>query len=99
MTHYGLATVIFDGYGIPSIKDNTHQRRGMNVHRVVHFSADTEFIGKKEQFLSRASNKERLISAQLKNRECNVINIPGDACCCQPTPPCLLGGGGGVRFR
>ena len=94
--HYGLATVVFDGYGGPSIKDNTHQRRGMNVHRVVHFSADTEFIGKKEQFLSRASNKERFISAQLRNRDCNVINIPGDACYCQPTPPCLLGG---VRVR
>ena len=27
--HYGLATVVFDGYGEgPSIKDNTHQRRG-----------------------------------------------------------------------
>ena len=47
--HYGLATVAFDGYGDPSIKDNTHQRRGMNVH----FSADVEFIGKNEQFLSR----------------------------------------------
>ena len=36
--HYGLATMVFDGYGAPSIKDNTHQRRSMNVHRVVHFS-------------------------------------------------------------
>ena len=27
--HYGQATVVFDGYGEgPSIKDNTHQRRG-----------------------------------------------------------------------
>ena len=77
--HYGLATVIYDGYGGMSIKDNTHQRRGMNVHPVVHFTADTEFIGKKEQFLSRASNKERLVSAQLRNRGCNVINVPGDA--------------------
>ena len=76
---YGLATMVFDGYGCPSIKDNTHQRRGMNVHRVVHFTADTEFIGKKEQFLFRASNKERFISAQLRNRDCNVINIPGNA--------------------
>ena len=79
---YGLATVVFDGYGGPSIKDNTHQRRGMNVHPVVHFTGDTEFIGKKEQFLSRASNKEgliSLISAQLSNRGCYVINAPGDA--------------------
>ena len=48
----------------------------MNVHPLVHFTADTEFIGKKEQFLS---NKERLISAQLRNRRCNEINVPGDA--------------------
>ena len=77
--HYGLATMVFGKYGGQSIKDNIHQRRGMNVHPVVHFIADTEFIGKKEQFLSRASNKERLISAQLRSRGCNVINVPGDA--------------------
>ena len=71
--------MVFDGYGGQSIKDNTHQRRGMNVHPVVHFTADTEFIRQKEQFLSRASNKERLISAQLRNRGCNVINVPCDA--------------------
>ena len=77
--HYNLATVVFNGYGGQSIKDITHQRRAMNVHPVVHFTADTEFIGKKEQFLSRASNKGRLISAQLRNRGCNVINVSGDA--------------------
>ena len=79
--HYGLATVVFDGYGGPSNKDNNHQRCGMNVYPVVHFTADTEFIRKKEPFLSRASNKERFISAQLRNRGCNVINVPGDANC------------------
>ena len=51
----------------------------MNVHPVVHFNADTEFFGKKEQLLYPPSNKERLISAQLRNRGCNVINVPGDA--------------------
>ena len=80
MRHYGLATVVFNGYGGQSIKDNTYQRRDMNVYPVVHFTADTEFIGKwSMQFLSRASNKERLISAQLRNKSCNVINVPGDA--------------------
>ena len=44
--HYGLATIVFDGYSGPSIKDNTHQRSGMNVHPVIHFSADTEFMEK-----------------------------------------------------
>ena len=61
------------------IKDNTHQRRGMKVDPVVHLTADTEFIRKKEQFLSPASNKERLISVHLRSRGCNVINVPGDA--------------------
>ena len=52
--HYGLSTVVFDGYeGGPSIKDNTHQRRGHNIHPVVSFTAETEFSGKKENFLSR----------------------------------------------
>jgi len=81
---YGLATVVFDGYGQgPSIKDNTHQRRvGSKVHPVVSFTSETEFIGKKEEFLSRDTNKQRfinLISAELRVRGCNVINSPGDA--------------------
>ena len=77
--HYGLEPVVFDGYGGLSIKDNTHQRRGMNVNPVVHFTEGTEFIGKKERFLSRASNKKGLIfliSAQLRKRGCNVSNAP-----------------------
>ena len=40
--HYGQATVVFDGYGEgPSIKDNTHQRRGKNIHPLVNFKSDT----------------------------------------------------------
>ena len=50
--HYGPATtVVFDGYEEgPSIKDNTHQRRGRNMHPVVSFTAETELSGKKEEF-------------------------------------------------
>ena len=44
--HSGLATVVFD-----MMVRNTHKRHGMNVHPVVHFTTDTEFIRKKEQFL------------------------------------------------
>ena len=81
---YGVATVVFDGYtGGPSIKDNTHQRRlGQKVHPVVSFTAETEFAGKKEEFLSRDSNKQGLIdliSGELRKRGCHVINSPGDA--------------------
>ena len=81
--HYGLATVVFDGYGeCPSIKDNTHQRRGQNTHPVVNFTADMEFSGKNENFLSRDKNKEgmiTLISTELTKRGCRVIQASGDA--------------------
>ena len=81
--HYGSATVVFDGYGGgPSIKDNTHQRRGrQNVHPVVNFTAETEFLGKKYDFLSRDCNKQGLIniiSDELRKNNCNVINASGD---------------------
>ena len=42
-------------------KENTHQRRGRNMHTVVSFTADAEFSGKKEEFVSRDANKQRLI--------------------------------------
>ncbi|KAK4298605.1 hypothetical protein Pmani_008001 [Petrolisthes manimaculis] len=82
--HYGSATtVVFDGYEEgPSIKDNTHQRRGHNSHPIVHFTADTEFSGKKEKFLSRDFNKQTLIKmiiAELRRSGCDVVNAPGDA--------------------
>ena len=83
--HYGLATVVFDGYGGgPSIKDNTHKRRGQNTHPIVHFTEETEFSGrpKKDDFLSRDKNKEgliALISSEMRKKGCNVINAPGDA--------------------
>ena len=55
--HYGQATVVFDDYGeSPSVKDNTHQRRGKYLHPVVSFTTETEFSGRKEDFLSREKN-------------------------------------------
>lgn len=82
--HYGSSTtVVFDGYdGGPTIKDNTHQRRRHNNHPVVSFTAETNFSGKKEEFLSRDINKQRLIqiiSGELKERGCTVINATADA--------------------
>lgn len=82
--HYGsTATIVFDGYEEgPSIKDNTHLRRGHGIQPVVNFITDTQFSGKKENFLSRDSNKQsliRLVSAELRNRGCTVVNAPGDA--------------------
>lgn len=82
--HYGSATtIVFDGYMEgPSIKDNTHQRRGHNVYPVVSFTAETEFSGKKEQFLSKGVNKQRLIhmvSDEMRKKDFTVVNATGDA--------------------
>ena len=80
--HYGKATIVFDGYSEgPSIKDNTHQRRGQNTHPIVSFNAKTEFVGKKD-FLSRPCNKQGLIdlvTEELQMKDCKVINASGDA--------------------
>ena len=31
----------------PTIKDNTHQRRGENIHPIISFTAETKFAGKR----------------------------------------------------
>jgi hypothetical protein len=81
--HYGQATVVFDGYGEgPSIKDNTHHRRGNYMHPIVSFTPETEFSGKKDDFLACNQNKANiiaLISTALTKRGCHVIQSPGDA--------------------
>ncbi|KAG1659992.1 Ester hydrolase C11orf54 [Nymphon striatum] len=81
---YGSATVVFDGYlAGPSIKDSTHQRRGQaTIHPIVNFTGETEFEGKKEEFLSRGSNKQHLISLisdELERVGCTVTQAEGDA--------------------
>jgi hypothetical protein len=48
---------------------------------IVSFTTETEFSGKKEDFLSHDKNKAdmiALISTALTNRGCNVIQLPGD---------------------
>ena len=81
--HYGKATVVFDGYSEgPSIKDNTHQRRGENTHPIINFNAETVFMGRKDEFLSRSCNKQgliNLITKQMKKKGCTVFNTTGDA--------------------
>lgn len=79
---YGSGTtVVFDGYEEgPNIKDSMYLRRGQNIYPVVSFTADTELSGKKEEFLSRDVNKQRLIclvSDELRRRGCIVINAVG----------------------
>ena len=82
--HYGAAIVVFDGYGTgPSIKDNTHQRREININYPgVNFTSETEFEGKQVEFLSKGSNKRQLIiliSDELRKVGCMVIQAEGDA--------------------
>ena len=56
----GKATIVFDGYeGGPSIKDNTHQRRGKNTNPVINFTPETEFTSEKDVFLPRDYNKQK----------------------------------------
>ena len=52
------------------------------MHHVVSFTAQTELSGKKEEFLLRDTNKQRLIqmiSDQVSERDCIVVNAHGDA--------------------
>ena len=52
------------------------------MHPVVSFTAETEFSGKKEDFLSRDEKKAdmiALISTALTEKGCHVIQSPGDA--------------------
>jgi len=70
-------TVVFDGYDEgPSIKDNTHERRGQNIHPIVSFTTETEFSGKKAAFLSKDVNKQRLISSTHHYADCRRYISP-----------------------
>jgi len=81
--NYGKATVVFDGYSEgPSIKDNMHQRYAENNHPIVNFNAETKFVGRKDDFFSRSSDKQGLINLmteELEKKGCTVINASGDA--------------------
>ena len=83
ISHYGEPTVAFDGYSEgPSIKDDTHQRRGENTDTIVIFNADTEFVGRKDDYLSRSCNKQGLVNLmteELEKKGCTVINASRDA--------------------
>ena len=84
VANYGLSTVVFDGYNNgPSIKDNTHQRRGCKiVYPEVDVAMDTVFEGRKKHFWSTNSNKQSffdIISNELRRKGCRVINLPKNA--------------------
>ena len=58
-----------------TIKDDTHQRIAHNIHTVISFTTETDFSGKKEEFLSIDTTKQRvipMISDELRERECHT---------------------------
>lgn len=81
--NYGTATVVFDGYqDTPTTKDSTHQSRQQRNHPLVSVTSGAMFNGKKDDFMSRGSNKQALIdliSTRLREKGCNVVNCAGDA--------------------
>ena len=60
-----------------------HLRRQSNkTSNEIKFNTNTNFLGKQEDFLRNASNKERLIaliSSEFKNEGCTPIVCDGDA--------------------
>ena len=74
---------MFDGYkDAPSVKDNTHFRRGKTGHATVHVRADAVFASKYDNFLENASNKDqiiKLIMQKLRERGCSVNQAEDDA--------------------
>ena len=59
-----------------TIKDDTHRRRGHNIHTVVSVTAE-DFSGMMEDFLSRDTTKQRvipMINDELREREWHVVN-------------------------
>ena len=55
---YGQPYVVFDGYGEPSTKYKTHQRRpGGKMGAEVSFTEEMKMAQKKNEFLSNVSNK------------------------------------------
>ena len=79
-SHYGQATVVFDGYEGNSTKDMTHARRKNGRKGVsVSFSASMNLTITKEAFLSDTSNKQRfvtLLGEQLEGNGCQVYFPP-----------------------
>ena len=83
VSHYGQATVVFDGYEGNSTKDMTHARRKNGRKGVsISFSASMNLTITKEAFLSDTSNKQRfvtLLGEQLEGSGCQVFHGKGDA--------------------
>lgn len=84
-SHYNAsAVIVFDGYeGGPSTKDSIHVQRAKSRQCVsVHFTDSTKLTIKKEDFLSNAKNKQKIVyslSSALKANGHTCINATQDA--------------------
>ena len=77
LTHYGKATVVFDGYENASTKDIVHMRRSKGKKGVsVSFSLEMNLTITKEVFLNESKNKQKsvtLLREELQKNGCSVF--------------------------
>ena len=81
LKHYGKASVIFDGYGKPSIKDHAHIHRRTKTSATVKFNENMT-APTVTGFLQNDSNKSRFIDMlgrALEEEGCNVKYAETDA--------------------
>lgn len=80
-THYGKATVVFDGYERSNTKDQEHLRRSRS-NIVVKVEDSIHVNINQNEFLASAKNKMGLItllSSHLQHCGCTVLQASGDA--------------------
>ena len=84
LEQYGTCTIVFDGYGTPSIKDHEHQRRECLTKTSANIQlSDTNVVYKdQDAFFANTHNKQQfiqLLSDHLRHVGHNVINCTDDA--------------------
>jgi len=83
LTHYGQATIVFDGYVNGNTKDEEHLRRSRTTHSFEVKVEDSIHVNLGQgEFLANAKNKMGLISlltVHLQRAGCTVHQAPGDA--------------------
>lgn len=80
---YGCCCVVFDGYGVASVKDQEHTRRSSKAAAVeIQFTNETKVKIKREDFLTNSNNKTSLIAKlaiQLESDGQDVVLAKSDA--------------------
>lgn len=82
---YGCAHIVFDGYNVPSTKDEEHSRRaGKSSSRQVIVENQTQASLSQQDFFSNTHNKIEfitLLSSHLEAANCTVYHASADADC------------------